>query len=89
MTGDGSINWREVHRWHGRERKVDNQVSSGGAAKHRRVQISFSPPESKFQAQELQCAFHQLLLITFTFHVSRVNNNPLDIIESFLEDWEN
>lgn len=30
--------------------KESNQVSSGGTARYRKLQVSFSPPESKFQA---------------------------------------
>lgn len=35
-------------------------------------------PHSRHQ-KDLQCAFQQFFLITFTFHVSSVTNNPLDI----------
>lgn len=50
--------------------------------------------KSPFHPQS-QNSRHRTFSVLFTsfsslslFHVSRVNNNPLDIIESFLEDWE-
>lgn len=78
--GMAAVNLREVRGKHRKERKGKNQVSSGRAAGCRRLCLLFHPqnPHSRHQ-KDLQCAFQQFFLITFTFHVSSVPNNPLDI----------